>query len=99
MQLIAQSRSLGSLADESSDSLDFVNRTGLETARVMENEVRIAREHHLVVDVVISPLVNNVVRASNSANIKDLLPKTGPRSKCQSDRKHNGQRLALICDW
>jgi hypothetical protein len=87
MQLIAQSHSLGSRGDESSDSLDFVDRTGLETARIMENEVRIAREHHFVIDIMISTLINNVVHDNNLTNIKDLLPQMDPTSRRQSNRR------------
>jgi hypothetical protein len=85
MKLIMQRRGLRSRTDEGTDGFKFIKRTRLETTRVMENEVRIAREHHLVVDIMKSTLVNGVICDRSANNDEDLLPQTGLLSKCQSD--------------
>jgi hypothetical protein len=56
VKLILQSPLLRTLRDESFDLLYFVNPSGFKTARIVEDESGVASKHHLIFNVMDSPL-------------------------------------------
>ena len=66
MQLIFYLSPLCSFADEAFHYFQFVFTTRFESTGVVENELRVTGEYHLIIDIMKSTLNDNKLSALNS---------------------------------
>lgn len=61
MDLVHQVSGICSATDECFDGLKFVSRTGLESARIVKDEVGVGGEDQLIPDIMITTLRNSEI--------------------------------------